>query len=115
MQAAGGGPRGPLAVWSAELAKLWLYVDFTHMGAHSSLAVWTRYSQDGVDCRVRTPHSLDHMHTREGTVVLPPPPGARVWEGNGCGQGLKAFLTHCFAFQPHRTRVFATAATGGGA
>jgi hypothetical protein len=87
MQAAGGGPRGPLAVWSVELAKLWLYVDFTHMGAHSSLAIWTRYSQDGVDCRVRTPHSLDHMHTRGGLLCSPHPPGRACGRATGVGKG----------------------------
>ena len=78
MQAGGGGPRGPLAVWSAELAKKWLYVDFQQQGAHSALAVWTRYSQDGVDCRVRTPRSPDNTHTGRGCCAAPRGVRARV-------------------------------------
>ena len=78
MQNGGGGPRGTLAVWSAELSRQWLYVDFQHPGPHSALAVWTRYSQDGVDCRVRAPHNSDHTQPGRGCCAAPRGVRARV-------------------------------------
>ena len=64
MQAGGGSPTGPAAVWSKELAKLWLYSDFPHLGPSSSHAIWSRFAFDGVDCRVRTPPSPQPKYTR---------------------------------------------------